>query len=112
MQETIRQTILYLRDVLKLSFYQIQDRTGISRKRASRIYRGSSPGEREERGFVLTPHLGTPYGFVFILSYSRYLFAQVFARSSFEFFIEGHRMAFAALEGLPYGIRYDNLATV
>lgn len=26
MQETIRQTILYLRDVLNLSFYQIQDR--------------------------------------------------------------------------------------
>jgi hypothetical protein len=32
MEETIRQAILYLRDILKLSFYQIQDRTGISRK--------------------------------------------------------------------------------
>jgi transposase len=184
MEETIRQTILYLRDVLKLSFYQIQDRTGISRKRASRIYRGSSPDKREKSDFILDeyrsliaewfkehptlkaqqvhgwlrtrgvkisypavvkytrgfrkkvpkafhpltflpgeeaqadwcfvnhPRLGKLYCFVFILSYSRYLFAHVFARSSFEFFIEGHLMAFAALGGIPYGIRYDNLSTV
>ncbi len=161
MEETIRQTILYLRDVLKLSFYQIQDRTGISRKRASRIYRGSCQGKSQNRGFLLDPYrsliagwfkaypslkaqqvhgwlrtrgvkisypavvkytrqfrkkvpkayhpltflpgeeaqadwyfvhhpqLGKLYGFVFILSYSRYLFAHVFAPSSFEFFIEG-----------------------
>ena len=184
MEETIKQTILYLRDVLKLSFYQIQDRTGISRKRASRIYRGSFQDKRQKRGFLLDqyrpligewfkehptlkaqqihgwlrtrgvkisypavvkytrgfrkkvpkayhplsflpgeeaqtdwcfihhPRLGRLYGFVFILSYSRYLFAHVFARSSFEFFIEGHLMAFSALGGIPHGIRYDNLATV
>lgn len=184
MEETIKQTILYLRDVLGLSFYQIQDRTGMSRKRASRIYRGSCPDKREKRDLILNeyrpliaewfkehptlkaqqvhgwlrtrgvkisypavvkytrefrkkvlrayhpltflpgeeaqtdwcfihhPQLGKLYGFVFILSYSRYLFAQVFARSSFEFFIEGHLMAFSALGGIPYGIRYDNLATV
>jgi hypothetical protein len=184
MEETLRQTILYLRDVLKLSFYQIQDRTGIARKRASRIYRGSCQDKREKRAFILTPYrsliaewfkehptlkaqqvhgwlrtrgvkisypavvkytrglrkrvpkvyhtltflaaeeaqadwcfvnhprLGKLYCFVFILSYSRYLFAHVFARSSFEFFIEGHLMAFSVLGGIPYGIRYDNLATV
>ncbi|HSB06458.1 MAG TPA: IS21 family transposase [Thermodesulfobacteriota bacterium] len=191
MEETLKQTILYLRDVLGLSFYQIQDRTGISRKRASRIYRGSCQDKsirpdhgKERRDFILDPYrsliaewfkehptlkaqqahgwlrtrgvkvsypavvkytrefrkkvrkvyhpltflageeaqadwcfinhpqLGKLYGFVFILSYSRYLFAHVFARSSFEFFIEGHRMAFSALGGIPYGIRYDNLATV
>jgi len=184
MEEMIRQTILYLRDVLRLSFYQIQDRTGMSRKRASRIYRGCCPDKREKRNFILDeyrpliaewfkehptlkaqqvhgwlrtrgvkisypavvkytrglrkkvpkvfhpltflpgeeaqadwcfihhPHLGKLYCFVFILSYSRYLFAHVFARSSFEFFIEGHLMAFSALGGIPYGIRYDNLATV
>jgi hypothetical protein len=191
MEENLKQTILYLRDVLKLSFYQIQDRTGISRKRASRIYREScqdksirpDPG-KERRDFILDPYrsliaewfkehptlkaqqahgwlktrgvtisypavvkytrgfrkkvpkvyhhltflpgeeaqadwcfinhpqLGKLYGFVLILSYSRYLFAHVFARSSFEFFIEGHLMAFSALGGIPYGIRYDNLATV
>jgi transposase len=184
MEETIKQMILYLRDVLGLSFYQIEDRAGISRKRASRIYRGSCQGEREKRKFILDeyrsligewfreyptlkaeqaynwlrtrgvrisypavvkytrefrkkvprayhpltflpgeeaqvdwcfihhPRLGKLYGFVLILSYSRYLFAHVFARSSFEFFIEGHRMAFSALGGIPYGIRYDNLSTV
>ena len=184
MEETIRQTILYLRDVLKLSFYQIQDRTGISRKRVSCIYRGSCQEKTKKRGFILDeyrsliaewfkehptlkaqqvhgwlrmrgvkisypavvkytrrfrkkvprayhqltflpgeeaqmdwcfikhPRLGRLYCFVFILSYSRYLFAHVFARSCFEFFIEGHLMAFSALGGIPYGIRYDNLATV
>jgi transposase len=184
MEETIRQSILYLRDVLKLSFYQIQDRTGISRKRASRIYRGSCQDKKQKRDFILDPYrsliaewfkehptlkaqqvhgwlrtrgvkisypavvkytrgfrkkvpkvyhqltflpgeesqadwcfirhpqLGKLYGFVYILSYSRYLFAHVFARSSFEFFIEGHLMAFSASGGIPYGIRYDNLATV
>jgi transposase len=184
MEETQKQMILYLRDVLGLSFYQIQDRTGIGRKRASRIYRGSCQDKKEERGFVLDeyrsliaewfkehptlkaqqahgwlrtrgvkisypsvvrytrefrkkvpkayhqltfmpgeeaqvdwcfikhPQLGKLYGFVFLLSYSRYLFAHVFARCSFEFFIEGHLMAFSALGGIPYGIRYDNLSTV
>jgi transposase len=184
MEETIRQSILYLRDVLKLSFYQIQDRTGISRKRASRIYRGSCQGQEKKRDFILDPYrpliaewfkehptlkarqvhgwlrtrgvkvsypavvkytrefrkkmpkvyhqltflsgeeaqvdwcflrhpqLGKLYGFVYLLSYSRYLFAHVFPRSSFEFFIEGHLMAFSASGGIPYGIRYDNLAAV
>jgi len=183
MEETLRQTILYLRDVLGLSFYQIQDRTGISRKRASRIYRRSFqekkkrmfildeyrslitewfkehptlkaqqvhgwlrtrgvkisypavvkytrgfrkkvpkayhqltflPGEEAQTDwcFIHHPQLGKLYCFVFLLSYSRYLFAHVFARSSFEFFIEGHLMAFSALGGIPYGIRYDNLSTV
>jgi transposase len=184
MEETLKQTILYLRDVLKLSFYQIQERTGVSRKRASRIYRGSYPEKKQTRDFILDPyrpligewfkkyptlkaqqvhgwlktrgvkvsypavvkytrgfrkkvpkvyhqltflpgeesqadwcfirhpHLGKLYGFVYILSYSRYLFAHVFPRSSFEFFIEGHLMAFSATGGIPYGIRYDNLATV
>jgi transposase len=191
MEETLKQTILYLRDVLKLSFYQIQDRTGISRKRASHIYRRSCQDKsitpdhgKERRDFILDPYrsliaewfkehptlkaqqahrwlrtrgvkisypavvkytrefrkkvpkayhpltflpgeeaqtdwcfihhpqLGRLYCFVFILSYSRYLFAHVFARCSFEFFIEGHLMAFSALDGIPYGIRYDNLATV
>ena len=188
MEETIRQTILYLRDVLKLSFYQIQDRTGISRKRASRIYRGSYQEKTETREkkrefrldpyrsligewfkehptlkaqqvhewlktrgvkmsyptvvkytrefrkkvpkayhpltflpaeeaqgdwcFIRHPQLGKLSCFVFLLSYSRYLFAHVFVRSCFEFFIEGHLMAFSALGGIPYGIRYDNLASV
>jgi transposase len=184
MEETLKQMILYLREVLGLSFYQIEDRTGISRKRASRIYRGSCQDKKERREFILDPYhsliagwfkehptlkaqqaygwlrtrgvkisypavvkytrqfrkkvpkayhpltfvpgeeaqvdwcfinhpqLGKLYCFVLILSYSRYLFAHVFARNSFEFFIDGHLMAFSALGGIPYGIRYDNLSTV
>jgi transposase len=184
MEETTRQMILYLRDVLGLSFYQIQDRTGMSRKRASRIYRESGPDQKERKGSILDeyrsliaewfkehptlkaqqahgwlrtrgvkisypavvkytrefrkkvprayhpltflpgeeaqtdwclihhPQLGKLYGFVFLLSYSRVLFAHVFARSSFEFFIQGHLMAFSALGGIPHAIRYDNLASV
>ncbi len=183
MEERLKQTILYLRDVLKLSFYQIEDRTGISRKRASRIYQGSSPGKKKSTfrldpyraligewfkehptlkaqqvhgwlktrgkmisypsvvkytralrkkrpklyypltfapaeeaqvdwGLIRHPCLGKLYCFVFILSYSRYLFAHLFARSSFEFFIEGHLMAFSLLRGIPYAIRYDNLSSV
>lgn len=185
MQETLRQTIRYLRDVLKLSFYQIQDRTGISRKRASRISRGLCrensdrkrvfildeyrsiiagwfkehptlraqqvhgwlqargvaisypavvkytrafrkkvkkayhpltflPGEEAQVDwcFINHPQLGKLYGFVFILSYSRYLFAHVFPRNSFEFFLEGIMMAFSAVKGMPYSLRFDNLSTV
>jgi transposase len=186
MEETIRQTIRYLRDVLKLSFYQIQNQTGISRKRASRIYRGSSPDKSigPRRDFLLAPYrpliqgwfqdhptlkaqqvhqwlttrgvkisyptvvkytralrnkvpqayhpltflpgeeaqvdwfvihhpqLGKLYGFAFLLSYSRYLFAQVFPRTSFEFFLQGHLLAFSALAGIPHALRYDNLASV
>lgn len=183
MEESVKQTILYLRDVLKLSFYQIQERTGIGRKRASRIYRGCQDARKNraftldeyrpliagwfkeqpslkaqqvhkwltERGlkvsyttvskytktfrnkagrayhpltfmpseeaqvdwcYIKHPKLGKLYCFVYILSYSRYLFANVFARSSFEFFIEGHLMAFSAMSGFPYGLRYDNLSSV
>jgi len=185
MQETVRQMILYLRDILKLSFYQIQDRTGISRKRASRIYRGYCPGSSDKkrvlildkyrsiiaawfkehptlraqqvhgwlqaRGVAISypavvkytrafrkkvqrayhtltflpgeeaqvdwccithPQLGKLYCFVFILSYSRYLCAHVFPRSSFEFFIEGMMMAFSTVKGTPYSVRFDNLSTV
>ncbi len=183
MEESVKQTILYLRDILKLSFYQIQERTGIGRKRASRIYRGFQDA-RKKRAFTLEeyrpliagwfkeqpslkaqqvhewltarglkvgyttvarytktfrhktgrayhpltfmpaeeaqvdwcyvnhPTLGKLYCFVYILSYSRYLFANVFARNSFEFFIEGHLMAFSAMGGFPYGLRYDNLSSV
>lgn len=51
--EEIRQRILYLRDVIGLSFYQISEQTGISRKRAARIYRGASPGYNRKRSCLL-----------------------------------------------------------
>ncbi len=58
--------------------------------------------------FVRHPGLGKFYCFVLILSYSRYLFA----RSSFEFFIQGHLTAFSSFNGYPHGLRYDNLKSV
>lgn len=182
--EELRQRILYLREVMKLSFYQIEELLGISRKRASRIYRGCSQKGRKKRGclleryrplivswfkqypslkalqvyswlkergvevsyprvvqytralrrkrekvyhhlsflpgeegqvdwcFVTHPERGRLFCFVLILSYSRYLFAHLFPRCSFEFFIEGHLMAFSAMNGTAHSLRYDNLKSV
>lgn len=50
--------------------------------------------------------------FALILAYSRYLFVHIFPRSSFEFFIEGHLLAFLAIGGTPHTLRYDNLSSV
>jgi transposase len=62
--------------------------------------------------FVNHPILGKLCGFALILSYSRYLFAHLFCRHSFEFFIQGHIMALAAFGGCPRALRYDNLKSV
>lgn len=62
--------------------------------------------------FMNHPILGKLAGFTFILSYSRFAFAHLFARHSFEFFIQGHLMAFAASGGTPRALRYDNLKSV
>lgn len=72
------------------------------------------PGEEGQVDwfFVNLPPLGKLCGFAMILSYSRYLFAHLFPRSSFEFFIEGHLKAFEAFQGLPQRLVYDNLSSV
>ena len=52
--ESIKEKILYLREVKRLSFYQIEALTGISRKRAARIYQGCArKNERQKRGSLL-----------------------------------------------------------
>jgi transposase len=184
MTEDIRQRILYLRDVMHLSFYQIEDMTGVPRKRASKLYQGDLPVDkagrpcmleryrsligswfadypalkakqicsmlrdrgldvsytlvvkytrsfRKKKGkiyhaltflpgeesqvdwcFINHPSLGKLSCFVLILSHSRYLFAHVFPRASFEFFIEGHLMAFSSMNGATRSLRFDNLRTV
>jgi len=184
MPEDVRQRILYLRDVMSLSFYQIEDMTGVPRKRAARIYKGDDqgaaikrpsmleryrsliggwfaeypslrahqvygmlkdrgvdvsytlvvkytrsfrrkkekvyhaltflPGEEAQVDWCFINHssLGKLSCFVLILSHSRYLFAHVFPRASFEFFIEGHLMAFTAMNGTTRSLRFDNLRTV
>ena len=45
--EELRQKILFLRGVRGLSFHQIEEQTGVSRKRISKIYQMSSAGEGE-----------------------------------------------------------------
>lgn len=184
MPEDVRQRILYLRDVMSLSFYQIEDITGVPRKRAAKIYKGNRPGDEvhkpcmleryrpligswfaeypslraqqvygmlKDRGidasytlvvkytrpfrqkkdkiyhaltflpgeeaqvdwcFVNHKSLGKLSCFVLILSHSRHLFAHIFPRASFEFFIEGHLMAFSAMNGTTRSLRFDNLRTV
>ncbi len=59
------------------------------------------PGEEGQVDWCIISHLGMGrlYCFVLILSYSRYLFAHIFPRSSFEFFIEGHIKAFSSMNG-------------
>jgi len=55
---------------------------------------------------------GVLYGFVLILAYSRYLYAQFYPRHSLEFFLDGHIRAFKEMEGVAHRHRYDNLRSV
>jgi transposase len=55
---------------------------------------------------------GVLYGFVLILAYSRYLFAQFYPRHSLEFFLDGHICAFRETRGVAHRHRYDNLKSV
>lgn len=86
------------------------------RKKKGRVYWPLTflPGEEAQVDwfFVDHPKLGKLWGFTMILSYSRYAFAHLFNRSSFEFFIEGHLMAFDDFGGCPQALRYDNLKSV
>lgn len=72
------------------------------------------PGEEAQVDwfFLRHPVLGMCAGFVFVLSFSRSCFARFFSRHSFEFFIEGHLLAFDAIGGCPGALRYDNLKSV
>jgi transposase len=55
---------------------------------------------------------GTGYGFVWILSYSRYLYARFYPGQSMEFFLAGHLEAFREVGGVAHRGRYDNLKSV
>lgn len=71
-------------------------------------------GEEAQVDWFFENHavLGKLAGFILVLSYSRYAFAHLFCRSSFEFFIEGHLKAFEDFGGTPHALRYDNLKSV
>lgn len=72
------------------------------------------PGEEAQVDWFFMNHvtLGKLAGFIIILSYSRFAFAHFFCRSGFEFFVQGHLMAFPKFGGVPLALRYDNLKTV
>ncbi len=54
----------------------------------------------------------TVYGFVFILSYSRYLYLNFYPRYTMEFFLHGHIQAFKEIGGIAHKNRYDNTKSV
>lgn len=72
------------------------------------------PGEEAQVDwfFVNHPKVGKICGFAMVMSFSRYLFAHLFPRHSFEFFVEGHLQAFRAIGGVPRALRFDNLKSV
>lgn len=56
--------------------------------------------------------LRTLFCFVFVLSWSRAMFAQFMLDATLEAFMYGHALAFQALGGVPREILYDNLKSV
>lgn len=56
--------------------------------------------------------LRTLWCFVFVLSWSRAMFAQFMLDATLEAFMYGHALAFQALGGVPREILYDNLKSV
>jgi len=55
---------------------------------------------------------GVANGFVFILAYSRYLYARFYPKQTMEFFLDGHIEAYKEIGGVPHRGRYDNLKSV
>lgn len=101
---------------IKTSYTSVKRLTRPFRRKAVKSYfpLSFSPGEEAQVDwFVVThPILGTMSGFALILSFSRFLYARIFPRLSFEFFIEGHLSAFSVLGGITRALRYDNLKSV
>ncbi len=101
---------------VQVSYPLVVQYTKELRRKKEKAYHQLSflPGEEAQVDwfFVNHPNIGKLCGFVLILSYSRYLFAQMFIRSSFEFFIEGHLMAFSYMGGYAYSHKYDNPKTI
>src|SRR5678815_1300077 len=56
--------------------------------------------------------LRTLWCFVFVLSWSRAMFAHFMLDATLEAFMSGHALAFQALGGVPREILYDNLKSV
>jgi len=55
---------------------------------------------------------GKVYGFVYILSYSRYVYVKFYPASTMEFFLDGHVEALREVGGVAATHTYDNLKSV
>lgn len=184
MDEQLRSRIHHLREVERLSLTQIGTMLGISRKKVTRMLRGTQETGQPKRESLVAPYerliqqwysdypclraiqvlerlrsygfkggytsvkdytrsfrrkrkvafyhelqflpgeeaqvdwmqrrfpFGLLYGFVYVLAYSRYLYAHFYPRATMEFFLEGHLEAFREIGGVPRNHRYDNLKSV
>jgi transposase len=71
------------------------------------------PGQEAQVDWMQrTLPFGVVYGFVYLLSYSRYLYVKFYLRNSMEFFLDGHIEAFRETGGVAGTNRYDNLKSV
>lgn len=97
------------------AYTTVKDYTRSLRRKKKRMYHELEflPGEEAQVDWMQrTFPFGTAYGFVFLLSYSRYLTVRFSPRQSLEFFFEGHMEAFREIGGVPQRGRYDNLKSV
>lgn len=93
----------------------VKEYTRRFRRKRKRMYHELSflPGEEAQVDWMQRHFsFGVAYGFVFILSYSRYLYVRFYPRQSMEFFLEGHMDAYKEIGGIPHQGRYDNLKSV
>jgi len=72
------------------------------------------PGQEAQIDWFYFIHekLGKVFGFLYLLSYSRYAWGRFYPKTSFEFFLDGHIQCFEHLGGLAHTHRYDNLKSV
>lgn len=93
----------------------VKEYTRQFRRKKRRMYHELTflPGEEAQVDWMQRQFsFGVAYGFVFILSYSRYLYCRFYPRQSMEFFLEGHIDAYREIGGVPRRGRYDNLKSV
>lgn len=96
-------------------YTSVKDFTRPFRQKPKRAYHELVflPGEEAQVDWMQCRFpFGTVHGFVWILSYSRYLYARFYPAQSMEFFLAGHLEAFGEIGGVAHRGRYDNLKSV
>jgi transposase len=86
------------------------------RKRKKDIYHSLTflPGQEGQVDWFVVTGLpfGKAYGFILVLSYSRFAWGNFYLRNSFEFFLDAHIECFRKIGGIPHTCRYDNIKSV